>query len=69
VALVIVQVAFASGSVEGKLAMASPDGGGEGVSPLGIAMARMLGAALVFQTARGLVARSRGAAGTSAAAP
>jgi drug/metabolite transporter (DMT)-like permease len=69
VALVIVQVAFASGSVEGKLAMASPDGGGEGVSPLGIAMARMLGAALVFQTARGLVARSRGAAGTSAASP
>lgn len=46
VALIIVQVAFAAGSVEGKLAM-----GREHVTPFALAMARMLGAAIFFQLA------------------
>jgi drug/metabolite transporter (DMT)-like permease len=45
-ALLVVQMSFAVGAVEGKLAMA-PDGGG--VQPFALAMSRMLGAALFFQ--------------------
>jgi drug/metabolite transporter (DMT)-like permease len=48
-ALVVVQVAFAAGAVEGKLALGPTEAGGGGVSPLALAMARMLGAALFFQ--------------------
>ena len=47
VALLLVQVAFGSLAVEGKLAM-SP---GFGVSPTALAMARVLGAAVVFVAA------------------
>ena len=51
----VVQVAFAVGAVEGKLAMRPPSaatGGaalGEGVDPFALAMARMFGAAVFFQ--------------------
>jgi drug/metabolite transporter (DMT)-like permease len=48
-ALVFVQVAFATQAVEGKLAMTPREAGGGGIHPLALAMARMLGAALVFQ--------------------
>jgi drug/metabolite transporter (DMT)-like permease len=48
-ALLVVQAAFASGAVEGKLAMRAPESGGGGVAPLALAMARMVGAALFFQ--------------------
>ena len=48
-ALIVVQIAFASQSVEGKIAMAPRVGGGEGISPLALAMVRMLGAAVFFQ--------------------
>lgn len=48
-ALLVVQFAFASQAVEGKLAMRARDLGGAGLSPLAIAMARMLGATLFFQ--------------------
>ena len=48
-ALFIVQVAFASQSVEAKIAMAPRALGGEALSPWAIAMARMLGATLFFQ--------------------
>ena len=54
----IVQVAFASQTVEGKLAMSPVQAGGEGISPFAVAMVRMLGAALFFQAltrARGLL--------------
>jgi drug/metabolite transporter (DMT)-like permease len=44
-----VQVAFAVGAVEGKLAMAPVVEGGGGVSPWALAMARMLGATVFFQ--------------------
>jgi drug/metabolite transporter (DMT)-like permease len=46
---VIVQVAFASQTVEGKILMGSSSAGGEAVSPFAVAMVRMLGAALFFQ--------------------
>jgi drug/metabolite transporter (DMT)-like permease len=49
VALLIVQVAFASQTVEGKIAMGPRATGGEGISPFAMAMARMLGAAVFFQ--------------------
>jgi drug/metabolite transporter (DMT)-like permease len=45
-----VQVSFATGAVEGKLAMAPAVEGGGGVSPLALAMTRMLGATVVFHT-------------------
>ncbi len=48
-ALLVVQVAFASQAVEGKIAMAPRVSGGEGISPLAIAMVRMFGAAIFFQ--------------------
>jgi drug/metabolite transporter (DMT)-like permease len=50
-ALLLVQLSFATGAVEGKLAMAPLADGGGGVSPLALAMTRMLAAALVFQAA------------------
>lgn len=54
-ALWIVQLAFASQAVEGKLAMTSAPAGG-GIDPLALAMVRMLGAALFFV----VYTRSRG---------
>jgi drug/metabolite transporter (DMT)-like permease len=48
-ALLVVQVAFASQTVEGKIAMGPRVAGGEGISPFAVAMLRMLGAALFFQ--------------------
>lgn len=48
-ALVVVQVAFASQTVEGKILMGPSSAGGEGVSPFAVAMVRMLGAAVFFQ--------------------
>jgi drug/metabolite transporter (DMT)-like permease len=47
-ALVVVQVAFAVGAVEGKLALRPAPGGG-GVDPFALAMARMIGATVFFQ--------------------
>lgn len=48
-ALVVVQIAFAAGAVEGKLALNPYASGGGGIDPVALAMARMLGAALFFQ--------------------
>jgi drug/metabolite transporter (DMT)-like permease len=48
-ALVIVQIAFAAGAVEGKLALNPVASGGAGVNPVALAMARMAGGALFFQ--------------------
>jgi drug/metabolite transporter (DMT)-like permease len=48
-ALLVVQVAFASQAVEGKIAMLPRAQGGEAIPPSALAMARMLGAALFFQ--------------------
>ena len=48
-ALLIVQIAFAVGAVEGKLAMRPMSSGGEGIDPFALAMARMAGAAVFFQ--------------------
>ncbi len=48
-ALLVVQLAFASQAVEGKIALMPRESGGEGVPPEALAMARMLGAALFFQ--------------------
>jgi drug/metabolite transporter (DMT)-like permease len=48
-ALLVVQLAFASQAVEGKIVMGPRSAGGEGVSPFAVAMVRMLGAALFFQ--------------------
>jgi drug/metabolite transporter (DMT)-like permease len=48
-ALLVVQVAFASQAVEGKIAMMPHAAGGEQIAPTAIAMARMLGAAVFFQ--------------------
>lgn len=47
-ALLVVQVAFASQAVEGKIAMAPRDAGGEAVDPPALAMARMIGGAVFF---------------------
>src|SRR5690349_6932078 len=55
-ALMVVQVAFASQAVEGKIAMLPRVEGGEEIAPFAVAMGRMLGAALIFQ----LFARSTG---------
>lgn len=49
VALVVVQIAFAAGAVEGKLALGSASAGGAGVDPVALAMARMAGGTLFFQ--------------------
>lgn len=50
-ALFVVQLAFALGAVEGKLAMTPAAQAGGGVAPLALAMTRMAAAALVFQLA------------------
>lgn len=47
-ALVVVQMAFAGGAVEGKLAMRPLAAGGGAVDPIALAMARILGAAVFF---------------------
>lgn len=44
----IVQIAFASQTVEGKLAMADVSAGGGGIRPVALAMTRMAGAAVFF---------------------
>jgi drug/metabolite transporter (DMT)-like permease len=48
-ALLVVQIAFAAGAVEGKLALNPFSSGGGGIEPLALAMARMSGAAIFFQ--------------------
>jgi drug/metabolite transporter (DMT)-like permease len=48
-ALLVVQLAFASQAVEGKIAMGPRAAGGEAISPFAVAMVRMLGATLFFQ--------------------
>jgi drug/metabolite transporter (DMT)-like permease len=48
-ALLVVQIAFASQAVEGKIAMAPREAGGEAISPFAVAMVRMLAAAAIFQ--------------------
>jgi len=48
-ALLVVQVAFAIGAVEGKLALKPVAAGGGGVDPVALAMARMVAATLFFQ--------------------
>jgi drug/metabolite transporter (DMT)-like permease len=48
-ALLVVQIAFAAGAVEGKLALNPSSAGGGGIDPIALAMARMSGAALFFQ--------------------
>ncbi len=49
-ALIIVQIAFASQVVEGKIAMRSRVEGGEEIAPSALAMARMIGGTLFFLT-------------------
>jgi drug/metabolite transporter (DMT)-like permease len=56
-ALWVVQLAFASQAVEGKVAMSDLAQGGGGIHPVALAMTRMFGAALFF----GILGRSRGA--------
>jgi drug/metabolite transporter (DMT)-like permease len=51
-ALLVVQLAFASQTVEGKLAMVPVSEGGGGVAPTALAMARMLGGAAFFLAGR-----------------
>jgi drug/metabolite transporter (DMT)-like permease len=46
---VVVQIAFAAGAVEGKLALDPVSSRGAGIDPIALAMARMSGAALFFQ--------------------
>jgi len=61
VSLWVVQVAFASQAVEGKVAMADVAAGGGGIGPLALAMARMLGAAaffVAFTRSRGLLTKT-----------
>lgn len=58
-ALLVVQLAFGSQAVEGKLAMMPRAAGGAGLAPEAIAMARMIGAAVFFQLLEA-VARGRG---------
>ncbi len=62
-ALMVVQVAFASQAVEGKIVMLPRVEGGEEISPFAVAMVRMVGAAVVFQAfarATGLLKRVSG---------
>ena len=47
-ALLVVQLAFASQAVEGKIAMGPLASGGENIAPAALAMVRMGGAAIVF---------------------
>ena len=47
-ALIVVQLAFASQAVEGKIAMSARDAGGEAIAPAALAMVRMGGAAAAF---------------------
>lgn len=49
-ALILVQIAFASQVVEGKIAMRSRVEGGEEIAPAALAMARMIGGSLFFLT-------------------
>lgn len=56
-ALLCVQIAFASQAVEAKVAMAPRSEGGEEIFPEALAMMRMLGGALFFQS----LMRARGA--------
>lgn len=61
VSLWIVQIAFASQAVEGKVAMADLGSGGGGVNPVALAMTRMAGAAvffLLFTKLRGALAKT-----------
>lgn len=61
VSLWIVQVAFASQAVEGKVAMADLAAGGGGISPVALAMTRMIGAAVffvLFTSARGVLRKT-----------
>jgi drug/metabolite transporter (DMT)-like permease len=61
VSLWIVQLAFASQAVEGKVAMADLAAGGGGVDPVALAMTRMTGAAiffLLFTKARGTLTKT-----------
>jgi len=53
-ALWIVQIAFASQAVEGKLAMMPRALGGEGIDPVALALARMMGGAAFFVAFSGL---------------
>jgi drug/metabolite transporter (DMT)-like permease len=48
-ALLLVQIAFASQAVESKLAMQPAQEGGLGLDPTAIAQLRMIGAAIIFQ--------------------
>ena len=48
-ALIVVQIAFASQVVEGKIAMLPRAAGGEEIAPAALAMARMIGGTLFFQ--------------------
>jgi drug/metabolite transporter (DMT)-like permease len=52
-ALLVVQLAFASQTVEGKIAMKAVADGGCGVDPWALAMARMAGAAVFFAATTG----------------
>lgn len=61
VSLWIVQIAFASQAVEGKLAMSDLAKGGGGVDPVALAMTRMAGAAVffvLFTRLRGVLAKT-----------
>jgi drug/metabolite transporter (DMT)-like permease len=58
-ALLVVQIAFAAGAVEGKLALNPSSAGGGGVDPIALAMARMSGAALFFQAYTRMTGRLR----------
>ena len=58
-ALFVVQVAFASQSVEAKVAMMPRASGGEAIPPVAIAMARMLAGALFFQVFVNTVAKPK----------
>jgi drug/metabolite transporter (DMT)-like permease len=57
-ALVVVQLAFGTGAVEGKLAMAPLAAGGGGVTPAALAMTRMVGATAFFHGLRALTRAS-----------
>lgn len=59
--LVVVQFAFASQTVEAKVAMMPRAQGGEGIVPEALAMTRMLGGALFFQA----IVRARGEQGVA----
>lgn len=61
VSLWVVQLAFASQTVEGKLAMRDVAAGGGGIDPVALAMTRMAGAAIFFVAltrGRGLLAKT-----------